>query len=151
MKTPKQIRNEEPTGYRRGFIDGHKEAEKSIKEMIEKVLSILKEGCGVNFVLEEQDCICGDDFEYEDKVKVLLCELCLDKIKRIELLSKIGDVHSQQEEDELKVNETASINQNKLDVNSSADTSFLGGYAEFWDNKEDDRWDKEEITGGDGE
>ena len=90
-KTPQQIRNEEPTGYRRGFIDGHKEAEKSIKEMIEKVLSILKEGCGVNFVLEEQDCICGDDFEYEDKVKVLLCELCLDKIKRIELLSKIGD------------------------------------------------------------
>ena len=81
----------EPTGYRRGFIDGHKEAEKSIKEMIEKVLSILKEGCGVNFVLEEQDCICGDDFEYEDKVKVLLCELCLDKIKRIELLSKIGE------------------------------------------------------------
>jgi len=67
------------------------EYDKSIKEMIEKVLSILKEGCGVNFVLEEQDCICGDDFEYEDKVKVLLCELCLDKIKRIELLSKIGD------------------------------------------------------------
>ena len=77
--------------YRKGFIDGYKEAEKSIKEMIEKVLSILKEGCGVNFVLEEQDCICGDDFEYEDKVKVLLCELCLDKIKRIELLSKIGE------------------------------------------------------------
>ena len=98
MKTPKQIRNEEPTGYRRGFIDGHKEAEKSIKEMIEKVLSILKEGCGVNFVLEEQDCICGDDFEYEDKVKVLLCELCLDKIKRIELLSKIGDVQQTSEE-----------------------------------------------------
>ncbi|MFA5396817.1 MAG: hypothetical protein WC346_12490, partial [Methanogenium sp.] len=67
------------------------EYDKSIKEMIEKVLSILKEGCGVNFVLEEQDCICGDDFEYEDKVKVLLCELCLDKIKRIELLSKLGD------------------------------------------------------------
>ena len=67
------------------------EYDKSIKEMIEKVLSILKEGCGVNFVLEEQDCICGDDFEYEDKVKVLLCELCLDKIKRIELLSKIGE------------------------------------------------------------
>ena len=103
--------------------------------------------------------------------------------------SKIGDVHSQQEEDELKVNETASINQNKLDVNSPADTfskedsedtcicghhtkdhsydpnkldadlecdicdckgfrtkedrSFLGGYAELWDNPEDNRWDKE--------
>ena len=24
------------------------------------------------------------------------------------------------------------------------DRSFLGGYAEFWDNSEDDRWDKEE-------
>ena len=130
MKTPQQIRNEVEKGCgvciewgldgqvirECGDIDDYGEVEwcpqcsaklsilteydKSIKEMIEKVLSILKEGCGVNFVLEEQDCICGDDFEYEDKVKVLLCELCLDKIKRIELLSKIGDVQQTSEEKE---------------------------------------------------
>ena len=55
------------------------------------VLSILKEGCGINFVLEEQDCMCGDDFEHNEQVKVLLCPVCLDKINRIKLLSKLED------------------------------------------------------------
>ncbi len=45
---------------------------------------------------------------------------------------------------ELKLDEGLHSTKN----DSPAHTSFLGGYAEFWDNPEDDRWDKEEITGG---
>ena len=72
MKTPKQIRNEEPTGYRRGFIDGHKEAEKSIKEMIEdwKRNSILK---------------------YDDDCPYCQRHISNTIIQAKELLSKIGE------------------------------------------------------------
>ena len=50
---------------------------------LKDVLSILKQGCGIAFVLEEQDFNCGDDFEYKDKIKVALCPVCLDKIEQI--------------------------------------------------------------------
>jgi hypothetical protein len=33
---------------------------------------------------------------------------------------------------------------NCMGFKTKEDRSFLGGYAEFWDNPEDDRWDKEE-------
>jgi len=36
----------------------------------------LKQGCGKEFIFCDNDANCGDDFEYEEKVKVILCLEC---------------------------------------------------------------------------
>ncbi len=81
MKTPKQIRNEEPTGYRRGFIDGHKEAEKSIKEMIER----LKDKDFIMSILQEDVTI-----DVEEGMKFIDIDGVRNKIDK-QILSKIGE------------------------------------------------------------
>ena len=42
-------------------------------------LSKLKQGCGKEFIFYDNDVTCGDDFEYEGEVKVILCEECSTK------------------------------------------------------------------------
>ena len=60
-----------------------------LQEIKEKIISIQKEGCGMDFILEEQDVNCGEDFEDNDgNVKVILCENC---IKKVQEISKIID------------------------------------------------------------
>ena len=166
MKTPQQIRNEVEKGCGK-YIGTWKtsqkiicgcytnmlelcpkcqaklsiltEYDKAIKEMIEDLLKGFRTQIGYRIIHENNE----DRELFSFKQIKLFIEQ--------ELLSKINSVSTQELKQtrgrELKSDEGL----HSTEYGFPADTSFLGGYAEFWDNKEDDRWDKEEITGGDGE
>ncbi|MGA2130665.1 MAG: hypothetical protein ABSG05_03590 [Candidatus Pacearchaeota archaeon] len=57
-----------------------------VKEFVRRLKSKFKDGCGMGFTWNDQDATCGDDFEYEGKIKVILCSTCLEKIKEIDKL-----------------------------------------------------------------
>jgi hypothetical protein len=60
------------------------EQDENVKKLKDKTLSILKEGCGIDFTLEDQDVQCGEDFEdNEGTIRVILCEICKKKIEEI--------------------------------------------------------------------
>jgi hypothetical protein len=115
--------------YRKGFIAGYKEAIKELKDCLKENTKGLK-------LSEEMKNVFI--FSYNDILEII------DEL----ILSKINSVSTQ----ELKQTRGGELKSDEglhsTEYGFPADTSFLGGYAEFWDNKEDDKWDKEEITGG---
>ena len=109
--------------YRKGFIAGYKEAIKELKDCLKENTKGLK-------LSEEMKNVFI--FSYNDILEII------DEL----ILSKINSQHpriKQTRGGELKSDEGL----HSTEYGFPAETSFLGGYAEFRDNKEDDRWDKE--------
>ncbi len=109
------MEDEEGEEYLEGFKAGQKQSEDAFKEMIEDLSNIEFMGVSGN------------------QARKLIQE---------ELLSKINSQHpriKQTRGGELKSDEGL----HSTEYGFPADTSFLGGYAELWDNPEDNRWDKE--------
>ena len=48
----------------------------------------IKEGCGKEFIFYNNDATCGEDFEYEGEVKVILCPKCKAQLKGYEQAEK---------------------------------------------------------------
>ena len=110
--------------YRKGFIAGYKEATKELKDCLKENTKGLK-------LSEEMKNVFI--FSYNDILEII------DEL----ILSKINSVSTQ----ELKQTRGGELKSDEglhsTEYGFPADTSFLGGYAEFWDNPEDNRWDKE--------
>jgi len=85
-----------------------KSCEEEEKEKVKKFLSVLKEGCGIDFDLDGQDFNCGDDFEYKNKVKVGLCPMCVQKIEKF---NEIFNSKEEQNQENQLLNEELSCSQ----------------------------------------
>ena len=132
----------------------------------------LKKGCGkeAGFITftddfgnkDEDVMLCGDTTKkINGEIELFLCDTCQarlegfqkgkleqkkeDKDKQDEFYNEFDLASNCSKDDKLfKKLWNKYFKQLQKEIGEEKqDRSFLGGYAEFWDNSEDDRWDKE--------